>query len=177
MNDGAFAGPQPVLRKRDSRTRVATEQRILSAATEVFNERGFSGATVAEMVEKSGVARGTFYLYFTDKRAVLNALVAVATKDLYDIVAPPNEASYRKRIHAATSAYFKALTRHRGVISCIFETATRDTEINRLQNWYREHFRRRIEAHFERKVRSGEFRPIDPKIASYCLSALVEGAA
>lgn len=165
------------VKKRGSRIREATEKRILRAATDVFTERGFAAATIAEMVEASGLARGTFYLYFSDKRAVFYALVAQVTEDLYDIVTPPGEtATYRERIHRATKAYVEVFTRHAGVIKCIFEVATCDKEINKLQNGYRERFRQRIEAHFERNVRLGTFRNIDPKAASYCLCAMVEGS-
>lgn len=130
------------------------------------------------MVEASGLARGTFYLYFSDKRAVFYALVARVTEDLYDIVTPPGEAAtYRQRIHQATSAYVEVFARHAGIIKCIFEVATCDIDINKLQNGYRERFRQRIEAHFERNVRLGTFRSIDPKAASYCLCAMVEGSA
>lgn len=48
---------------------------ILRAARDVFVEKGFSAATVEDIVVKAGVARGTFYLYFADKRAVFEALV------------------------------------------------------------------------------------------------------
>lgn len=164
-------------RPRGLQAREATERRILEAATQVFTDRGFAAATIAEMVETSGLARGTFYLYFSDKRAVFFALVSQVTADLYDIVTPPDAAAYRERIRQATSAYMEVFTRHAGVISCIFEVATCDPEIGKLQNGYRERFRQRIEAHFERSVRSGAFRDIDPKSASYCLCAMVEGCA
>lgn len=171
-DDGAAAKP------RNSRVREATQLRILQAATKVFTQRGFADATISEMVEHSGVARGTFYLYFPDKRAAFDALVGKVTKDLYDVAVPPQAAgTYRERIRLATSAYLDVFTRHSGIISCIFEVATTDREINRLQNGYREKFRQRIEAHFDRNVRSGTFRDVDPKTASYCLCAMVEGTA
>jgi AcrR family transcriptional regulator len=178
MSENLVDPDLPASKKRGSRVREETEQRILRAATEVFAARGFAAATIAEMVEASGLARGTFYLYFNDKRAVFYALVARVTEDLYDIVTPPGAAAtYRERLHRATTAYVEVFTRHAGVIKCIFEVATCDMEINKLQNGYRERFRQRIEAHFERNVRLGTFRNIDPKTASYCLCAMVEGSA
>src|SRR5437868_7447842 len=41
--------------------------RILDAAVRVFAERGFFGATVAEIARAAGVADGTIYLYFKSK--------------------------------------------------------------------------------------------------------------
>ena len=45
--------------------------RILDAAVRVFAERGFFGATVAEIARAAGVADGTIYLYFKSKDDVL----------------------------------------------------------------------------------------------------------
>jgi AcrR family transcriptional regulator len=48
---------------------------ILSRAREVFAKHGYHAATVDDIVLAAGVARGTFYLYFEDKRAVFADLV------------------------------------------------------------------------------------------------------
>ncbi len=48
---------------------------ILSAALEVFSEKGYHSASVADIIKKAGVARGTFYLYFGSKRAVFEQLL------------------------------------------------------------------------------------------------------
>ena len=45
--------------------------RILDAAVRVFADRGFFGATVAEIARTAGVADGTIYLYFKNKDDVL----------------------------------------------------------------------------------------------------------
>ncbi len=64
-------------KKRRSAPIAKAERRvqILSAAREVFARRGYAQATIDDIVAQAGVARGTFYLYFEDKRAVLEALV------------------------------------------------------------------------------------------------------
>ncbi len=48
---------------------------LLAAARDVFVEKGFSSASVDDIVARAGVARGTFYLYFQEKRAIFEALV------------------------------------------------------------------------------------------------------
>jgi AcrR family transcriptional regulator len=48
---------------------------ILACARDAFAERGYQAATVDDVVGRAQIARGTFYLYFDDKRAVLDALV------------------------------------------------------------------------------------------------------
>jgi len=48
---------------------------ILSVAREVFAKRGYHQTTIDDIVAQAGVARGTFYLYFEDKRAVFSDLI------------------------------------------------------------------------------------------------------
>ena len=54
-----------------------TERRhqILASARDVFAKRGFHAAKVEDIVISAGVARGTFYLYFEDKRAIFEEIV------------------------------------------------------------------------------------------------------
>jgi AcrR family transcriptional regulator len=47
--------------------RQATRDRVLDAASEVFAERGFHGATVEDICERAGFTRGAFYSNFASK--------------------------------------------------------------------------------------------------------------
>jgi AcrR family transcriptional regulator len=62
----AFALPETD--PRDKRAR------LLDAALELFESRGFDGVAVPEIAKAAGVATGTLYLYFKDKAALVNAL-------------------------------------------------------------------------------------------------------
>jgi AcrR family transcriptional regulator len=50
-------------------------QQILSHARDVFAKRGYHAAKIDDIVAAAGVARGTFYLYFEDKRAIFEEIV------------------------------------------------------------------------------------------------------
>ncbi len=50
-------------------------QQILSNARDVFAKRGYHAAKIDDIVSAAGVARGTFYLYFEDKRAIFEEIV------------------------------------------------------------------------------------------------------
>ncbi len=50
-------------------------QQILSHARDVFAKRGYHAAKIDDIVAAAGVARGTFYLYFDDKRAIFEEIV------------------------------------------------------------------------------------------------------
>ncbi len=50
-------------------------QELLRAARDVFARKGYHDAKVEDVCAAAGVAKGTYYLYFKDKRAVLEELV------------------------------------------------------------------------------------------------------
>ena len=57
-------------------------QSLLAAAYELFLERGTAKTSVGDITERAGVAKGTFYLYFSDKASLLEALCFQISYDL-----------------------------------------------------------------------------------------------
>ena len=53
----------------------ARRQALLQAARDVFSSKGYHDAKVDDICVAANVAKGTYYLYFKDKRAVLEELV------------------------------------------------------------------------------------------------------
>ncbi|MFO8055993.1 MAG: TetR/AcrR family transcriptional regulator [bacterium] len=52
-------------------------EQILEAATSVFAAKGYYRASITDIIKESGIARGTFYLYFESKREVFAELVDI----------------------------------------------------------------------------------------------------
>jgi AcrR family transcriptional regulator len=52
-----------------------TRSKLLESALEVFTEKGYSRATIDDIVTGAGASRGTFYLYFPAKAAVIVELI------------------------------------------------------------------------------------------------------
>lgn len=57
------------------RRREDRSEAIKVAAIEVFSEKGYHQAKVSEIVERVGIAQGTFYLYFEGKQQLFQALL------------------------------------------------------------------------------------------------------
>ncbi|MCU0682973.1 MAG: TetR/AcrR family transcriptional regulator [Polyangiaceae bacterium] len=57
------------------RAKVDRRQQILTRGRDVFAKHGYHDTTVDDIVAAAGVARGTFYLYFADKRSLFEELV------------------------------------------------------------------------------------------------------
>ena len=52
----------------------SVKSRIVSAAWQLFYEKGYNGTTVDEIIELSGTSKGSFYYYFDTKDELLNTL-------------------------------------------------------------------------------------------------------
>ena len=79
------------------------EQAIVAAARDVFIERGYDGARMAEIARRAGIAEGTVYIYFKTKVDLMRAIVADFWSDL------TRGARQATRDHDETFAALKAL--------------------------------------------------------------------
>ena len=57
-----------------ARKKEETRSRILNAALDAFEEKGYAASTMEEIAERAGVAKGTLYNYFDGKEALLSGL-------------------------------------------------------------------------------------------------------
>lgn len=56
---------------------------ILNAATAVFLEKGYSSATVADVIKKSGGSRQTLYALFGGKQGLFEAIIAESNAEIF----------------------------------------------------------------------------------------------
>jgi AcrR family transcriptional regulator len=62
-----------------------TVRKLLEAGIIEFEERGFNGVRVDDVVQRAGISHGTFYLYFSNKEDLFKALVRDALHDMETI--------------------------------------------------------------------------------------------
>src|SRR3989440_749351 len=56
-----------------ARWEPGARERLVVAAVDLFTEQGYDATTVAQIAERAGVTKSTFFRYFSDKREVLVA--------------------------------------------------------------------------------------------------------
>ncbi len=56
---------------------------ILDTAFKLFTTQGVSKTSIAEISQKAGIAKGTFYLYFKDKYDIRNKLISHEANKLF----------------------------------------------------------------------------------------------
>lgn len=68
---------------------MAHRREMLDAARRVFGRRGFDRATMDEIAEEAGFAKGTFYQHFKDKTALF---IVVIEEDFNELIKAMDEA-------------------------------------------------------------------------------------
>ena len=61
--------------KTQSRT-LKTRARLIESAQDIISEVGYEGLRIQDVVERAGVAKGTFFAHFHDKDALMEILIA-----------------------------------------------------------------------------------------------------
>ena len=94
----------------------ATQQRILDAATDVFAARGFTAATMADIVDHSGASIGSIYHHFGGKKELFLAIFERLSADIdayIDAASESSEVDGRVVFEANARAYLNAIWVHR----------------------------------------------------------------
>jgi AcrR family transcriptional regulator len=159
--------------RRGRRTRDA----LVSAARELFEERGYRETRISDIAERSSTSYGTFYHYFDTKEDVLQALFTAVAGEMFTasqaghgVVDDPVA-----RIEAANRKYFGTAARNAWLIAVVDETALRDTHFRQLKLQLRDLFLRRNETGIRRLQAQGLIDPgLDPVIAAAALGGMVE---
>ncbi len=155
-----------------------TRQQLVDAARVVFTERGYQAATVAAITEQATTAHGTFYLYFKNKEGAFLEVISTVLDELYqNSFTPfddlPSEFSpdlTRQRI----AGFFQVMVRHGRLWRALLEGALASTVVE--QHWMgeRRRFHEALAARFTRLQEMGVQRTIDPELAAYALSSMIE---
>lgn len=83
------------LTNRAARAREKRREELLKAATRVFAKRGYRAASISDIIDAAGVARGTFYLYFRSKQDILFAVIEDLREQQKVFIAQLSEQEHR----------------------------------------------------------------------------------
>lgn len=91
-----------------ARLKLATREAILDAAAAAFAADGAAHVRMETIASRAGVAVGTVYNYFTDRTALVNALLETRTQGLIDALdaMPPAAAGTPSRQFGAELGHF-----------------------------------------------------------------------
>ena len=94
-----------------ARWQPGASQRLVAAALDLFEERGYENTTVIEIAERAGLTKSTFFRHFPDKREVLfggDAMTGLLADGI--AAAPPAASPFEAVAHALDVAGRNAFT-------------------------------------------------------------------
>ncbi|MEU2084762.1 ScbR family autoregulator-binding transcription factor [Streptomyces albus] len=75
---------------------IRTRQSILTAAAEVFDEVGYEGATISEILQRSGVTKGALYFHFSSKDDLVQGVLEGQIAAMPEV--PPHELKLQEAV-------------------------------------------------------------------------------
>lgn len=157
---------------------AATRRQLRAAAVEVFEERGYQGATVGAITDRASTAHGTFYLYFRNKEdAFCQAMEAVIVDEFAAEVMVPLTDEPRAAIEGGIARFVAFYQRHVGLWRALLEGMLVSPRVQNLWMELRRDMVLRLSEGFEAQQRTGAARPFDPAMVAHSLAAMTEWSA
>jgi len=164
--------PSTLAKPRWRRRKDARPEEIISAALEVFTDRGFAATKLEEVARRAGVTKGTIYLYFENKEALFKALIR---QTIVPVIAQGEElarsftGSARDLFERLVREYWRLVgeTSLVGIPKLMMAEANNFPELARF--YYEEvvtRGHRLMAGVIERGIKAGEFRPVNVMIAA-----------
>src|SRR5881397_3876002 len=159
-------------RPRWKRRKEARPAEIVSAALDVFVERGFAATRLEDVARRAGVTKGTVYLYFKNKDALFKAVVRETIVPVIaqgEALAQSFTGSARDLVEQLVRSYWTLVgeTRLAGIPKLMMAEAATFPALTKF--YYDEvvtRGHRLMAGVIERGIKSGEFRPVDVKVAA-----------
>ena len=159
-------------RKRRPEARAAE---ILSAALELFTEKGFAATRLEDIASRAGLSKAAIYLYFNDKMSLLKALVqqtAGANIDFAGDLVASHTGPVAPVLGQILTMIGERLTTTRlpGLMKLVISESRAHPEIGRF--YLQEVIGRALplfQSLIARGIASGEFRNVDPRLAVKCM--------
>lgn len=111
-----------------------TKEKIVQAAIQLFQERGYEKTTSNDIASEAGVSVGSFYVYFTDKRQLLLTIFDRLADELYKNIFAGFKPEYlfdsdlRRRIRQAIANTIADKQKHSGLHRVVSELLLKDPD-------------------------------------------------
>ena len=168
----------PALNFKEQVTEARRTQ-ILQGAAQVFAQKGFHKATTKEIAQAAGVAEGTIYNYFSNKRELLIAMVHKwATQSFEHIILDSPPADPREFLTLLLHNRFTLLQEQGHILAPLIAELFSDVALrNEIYQQIVMPLTSLIEQRLASLAQSGQFRPLNPMIVTRAIvGALVLNA-
>ena len=129
--------------------KVITRNRIIKSAYDIFIKKGFINTSTAEIAKKAGIAHGTLFNHFSNKKELLLSLVSINSQNRLKIFLSSNEKP--ETFENSLKFYLEQLSKHENYYSHLYrEMPFYDQKIQR-KIFFEEYriLKRIIDLHFK----------------------------
>ena len=151
---------------------------IQDAALRVIARKGIEGATIQEIAEDAGVAKGTVYVYFRDREELLSRTTDRLFEELLRVVQPAFEmtGTFAAKIRRVVTLQLQFFDEHRSLFRATMALAQREAENGKQRTKSFTHYMTRIEKLFAEAGENGELREgLNPDAVAAVHRDLVRG--
>lgn len=172
------SSPRPPQQARSRRTR----QKLIEAAVECFERHGFDETTTAMIASEAGVAVGTVYNYFTDKREMILELFDQTNREVAEeVISQLDPASWRgttdprDRTRSLIDAIFHAQRLRPGIQRILWAQYFKDAAFQEPFEALRDRIQSAIDSFIVAVDEAGLCRPdLDREMASFVVLNAVQ---
>ncbi len=153
---------------RPPQSEDSSRTRILKAAQRLFASLGYDGTTTRDLAQAAGVAEGTLFRHFANKKAIL---IEVATQGwieiLTDLLTELSEMGSYKAVAQVMRRRMWNFQKNADMMRVCFMEAQFHPELrDRIQSEVIEKMSDVAEAFFQTAMDKGIYRPMNPKIVA-----------
>jgi len=140
-------------------------QTIKEAAIRVIGRKGITGASMQEIAEEAGIAKGTIYLYFENQQKVLEAAIDNALAGLLEklTAAIRSKGTFRQKFRALIHSHVEFFDAHRDLFQVLlaikFPEDAGTGRCDRNQRPHYQAFLAELSSFLEEAIKSGEVHP------------------
>jgi AcrR family transcriptional regulator len=150
----------------DRKTELTTRDKILKVAQKLFARHGYDGTTTKELAEKAGIAEGTLFRHFTNKKAIL---VEIATQGWVELLTDLlTELSEMASYEAISQVMYKRMLRlgdnYDMMRVCFMEVQFHQDLRERIQSEVIEKMTDVAEAFFQTAMERGVYRKMNSRV-------------
>jgi AcrR family transcriptional regulator len=156
----------------------AIRARILDTATQLFSKRGYESTRISDITDSLGMAKGSFYLHFEDKKELFVACIErlaciIVPEHTWEDIA--NEEDYTVRQTKRAVAFLKAFPSYAGILNLVKMAAMGEDPL--LATKAKEAFARIVRPlvqDFRKAVGEGHVRDMDDQFFAYAVLGMAE---
>jgi AcrR family transcriptional regulator len=157
---------------------LPSKEAVLDAAQRLLLQFGYAGLSMRELAKQSGLAKGTIYHHFPDKRAiylsVLERDIGIARERIQ--AAAACEGDYTARLRRVVATFFQLQQERRLIIlMALRDAAGREPQVCALLRRYRSELLQPIATLFAEGIAAGDMRPVNPEMTALSLLGILQG--